>query len=79
MRMTIDVPDGLGQQAMHRASQRGCTFTALVVEGLHRVLAETPPESVPLLPTWGDGTGKVLVDLSDRDAVYEVLNSDGLR
>ena len=37
MRTTINLPEGLGEEAKRHAAQRWCTFTARVVEGLHLV------------------------------------------
>ena len=36
MRTTINLPEGLGEEAKRHAAQRGCTFTALVVEASDR-------------------------------------------
>ena len=80
MRTTINLPDGLGEEAKRRAAERGCTFTALVVEGLHLVL-RTPDalgQSMEL-PRYGAGSGRLLVDLTDKTAVGEALDADGLR
>lgn len=80
MRTTINLPDGLGEEAKRRAAQRGCTFTALVVEGLHLVLrgsAEGRPSAE--LPHYGGAGGRLLVDLTDKTAVGEALDADGLR
>ena len=38
----------------------------------------TPTRHVPL-PTFGDPTQHPLVDLSDKDALWEMLDSDGYR
>ncbi len=80
MRTTINLPNSLGEEAKRRASERGCTFTALVVEGLHLVLGGSAHKSpsVPL-PRHGGAGGQLLVDLSDKSAVAEALDADGLR
>lgn len=80
MRTTINLPDGLGEEAKRRAAERGCTFTALVVEGLHMVLRGAPEGSPPAeLPRYGGAGGRLLADLADRAAVAEALDADGLR
>lgn len=63
-----------------RAAAESRTFTSLVEEGLRSVLAE-PDESVGAtrLPAYGEPGGKVLVDLTGRDALWEVLDADGAR
>ncbi len=80
MRTTINLPEGLGEEAKRHAAQRGCTFTALVVEGLHLVL-RNPVEGAPLgeLPRHGGSGGHLLVDLTDKTAVGEALDADGIR
>ena len=80
MRTTINLPDSLGEDAKRRAAERGCTFTALVVEGLHLVLRDAPGEgpSAPL-PRYGGSGGQLLIDLSDKSAVAEALDADGIR
>lgn len=79
MRTTINLPDGLGEEAKRQAARRGCTFTALVVEGLHLVLGS--PVEGPRnqeLPRYG-GDGSLLVDLADKTALAEALDADGTR
>ncbi len=78
MRTTINLPEGLGEEAKRYAAQRGCTFTALVVEGLQLVVhgsAERGPRRE--LPSYG--SGHLLVDLTDKEAVGEALDADGVR
>lgn len=80
MRTTINLPDGLAEAAKARAAEQGTTFTNLVIDGLRRVLDDDPTGvDVPELPVRGDPEGRPLVDLSDRDAVAEALDADGLR
>ncbi len=74
MRTTINLPDGLAEAAKRRAAATGQTFTSLVEAGLRHVLAE-PDESMTItLPTFGHPDGKVLVDLTDRDAVWATFD-----
>ncbi len=82
MRTTLNLPDALAEEVRRRAAAEGRTFTSLVVEGLRAVLAksEAPPVGpAPRLPTSGRPGGRVLVDLADRDAVWDVLDTDGPR
>lgn len=80
MRTTINLPEGLGEEAKRYAAQRGCTFTALVVEGLQLVL-HPPAEDRPprRLPRYGGAGGRLLVDLTDKEAVADALDADGVR
>lgn len=79
MRTTINVPDALGRAAKRRAAKEGRTFTSLVEEGLRTVLAEEPRRSSKPLPTSGDPNGKFLIDILDKDALWEALDADGAR
>ena len=77
MKTTINLPDGLVEQAKQRAAERGCTFTTLVTEGLHLVLQPASAATRAPLPTWGNKGDRVLVDIDDPDAVWDALDSDG--
>ena len=77
MKTTINLPDGLADMAKRRAAERGCTFTALVVEGLHHVLSEVSEVRRTPLPTWGGASDQVLVDPADKDALGSALDADG--
>ncbi len=80
MRTTINLPDGLGEEAKRQAARRGCTFTALVVEGLHLALHGPAESGSPAeLPRYGGTGGRLLVDLADKSASAEALDADGLR
>lgn len=79
MRTTINLPDALGEAAKRRAARDGRTLTSLVEEGLRRVLADEPQPEARELPAHGDPGGRFLVDPSDRDALWSVLDGDGLR
>ncbi len=80
MRTTINLPDGLGEEAKRRAAERGCTFTSLIVEGLHLVLHKSSGSEAMLdFPRHGGTGGQLLVSLADKAAVAEALDADGLR
>ncbi|MGH3905809.1 MAG: hypothetical protein ACRDTE_16730 [Pseudonocardiaceae bacterium] len=79
MRTTLNLPDGLVDQAKARATASGRTFTSLVEEGLRLVLEhqDIPHPATPEpLPAYGQPGGRILVDLTDRDAVWAVLDED---
>ena len=80
MRTTINLPDGLAEAAKARAAAKGTTFTSLVEEGLRTVLEreEALPASEPL-PAYGDPKAAVLIDLTDRDVLWDALDADGPR
>jgi hypothetical protein len=74
MRTTLNLPDALVEEAKRRALSQGRTLTSLVEEGLHAVLATAESAPAVALPRHGSGTGRVLVDLLDRDAVEAALD-----
>ncbi|HEY2765055.1 MAG TPA: hypothetical protein VGJ13_13785 [Pseudonocardiaceae bacterium] len=75
MRTTLNLPDGLVEQAKAQAASSGRTFTSLVEEGLRLVLEQLDvPITCEPLPTYGQPEGRILVDLADRDAVWAVLD-----
>jgi hypothetical protein len=80
MRTTLTLPDALAEAAKARAAQEGRSLTGLVEDGLRTVLARASgPGTAATLPTYGDPDGHILVDLTDRDAVWGALDADGLR
>ncbi len=76
IRTTLNLPDGLVAQAKTHAAASGQTLTSLVEEGLRLVLQqhEVPyPVAPEPLPAFGQPEGRILVDLTDRDAVWAAL------
>ena len=82
MRTTINLPDALAERAKQRAASEGRTFTSLVEEGLTTVL-DRPVEvadPLPPLPTSGHPMGPLLVDITDKDALWDLFDKkDGWR
>jgi plasmid stability protein len=80
MRTTINLPDALAEAVKRRAAEQGRTFTSLVEEGLRTVLeAEPEPHAPTALPAYGEPSGRFVVDLSDREALWSALDADGVR
>ncbi len=80
MRTTLNLPDALVEAVRARATAEGRTFTSVLEEALRGFLARGPATAEPVkLPTFGDPDGQLLVDLSDRDAVWAALDADGPR
>ncbi len=77
MRTTLNVDDGLLQEAKRRAVEEQRTLTSLVEEGLRRVLAPAPARGERIrLPTFrGDGT-QPGVDLADWESVQQAAYAD---
>lgn len=80
MRTTINLPDGLAEAAKAKAKAQGTTFTSLVEEGLRAVLErEDETAASEPLPAYGDPDATILIDLTDREAIWEALDADGPR
>jgi len=79
MRTTINLPDALAAEAKARAAAEGRTFTSLVEEGLRSVLTGDDPQpggGPEPLPAFGDAEHALLVDLTDREALWAALEAD---
>ena len=64
----------------YEESRRDTTVSALVEEGLRHILEPSLPdeqEDLPPLPTWD--SGGALVDVANREELYEVLAADSNR
>ena len=77
MKTTLDIDDSLMQALREEAERRGTTMSALVEAGLRRILfvdpaAETSSDPLPPLPTRPGG--ELLVDVSNRDELYEAMD-----
>ena len=80
MKTTLEIDDGLAQQLREEASRRDTTVSALVEEGLRHILEPSLPdeqEDLLLLPTWD--SGGALVDVANREELYEVLDAGSNR
>ncbi len=80
MKTTLNIEESVMRRLREEAARRGTTMSALVEAGLRRVLAEPeePPggqrDTLPPLPTWK--SGGLLVDISNREELYRVLDDD---
>lgn len=86
METTFDINENLLQRLREVANRRGTTASALVEAGIFRILGEeletatekATAESLPKLPTWH--FGEMLVDISNREELYRVMDGhDGFR
>ena len=76
MKATLTIDDSVMQRLREEAARRGTTMSALVEAGLRSILAnpegdEEPTEDLPPLPSWD--SGGFLVDISNRDELYRVM------
>lgn len=79
METTLTLDDAVVRELREEATQRGTTLSALVEAAVRRILAERPapkqePDELPPLPTWNGGMP--LVDVADREALYEVIDAE---
>lgn len=76
MRTTLNLADALVEEAKERAATEGRTLTSLIEEGLRLVLDIERPKRSIRLPIHDDADDRVLVDILDRDALWETLDAD---
>ena len=76
MKTTLVIDDGIMRRIKEEAARRKTTISAMVEAALRKMLETPPPERQKLrpLPTF-DGGG-ALVDISDRDALYEAMERE---
>lgn len=82
-RTTVRLPDDLVCHAKRRAAAQGRTLTALIEEGLRRVLDEraNPIAAERILPPISTATGGVLpgIDINDSAALQEMDDLESAR
>ena len=75
MKTTLNIDDGVMERLKAEAARRRTTMSALVEEGIRLVLQEPgrPARAeLPPLPTFH--SGGYYVDISDREALYRVMD-----
>jgi hypothetical protein len=82
-RTTVRLPDDLVRRAKRKAAAEGRSLTALIEEGLRRVLSERRPigGGDRVLPPVSSATGGLMpgVDLDDSAALQEMDDADAAR
>ncbi len=82
-RTTVRLSDELMRRAKRKAAQEGRTLTALIEEGLRRVVSDKPglAKAERVLPRISKATGGLLpgADLSDQAALQEADDLDYAR
>ena len=76
---TLSIDDALMRRLREEAARRQTTMSELVEDGLRRVLTEPtsgdgPTDTLAPLPVWR--AGRPSVDISDRDALYRVMEGE---
>lgn len=75
MKTTLVLPDPIADRLKAEASARGTSMSAVVVEALRRLFDAPPAKRTPYqLPTFD--MGPLLVDIANREALYDVLDRD---
>ena len=79
MKTTLNIDDTVMRRLREEAVRRGTTMSALVEAALRRILDEPSPshgrrDELPPLPTWN--SGGLLVDVSNREELYRVMDRD---
>jgi hypothetical protein len=75
MKTTLIIPDPVLRDLKRHAAKRGTTMSELAAELLRKGLADRPkPPRLPPLPSFN--AGPLLVDVANRDALYDVLDAE---
>ena len=75
MKATLIIPDPVFRELKRHAAKRGTTMSELAAELLRKGLTDRPkPPRLPPLPSFNGG--RLLVDVANRDALYDVLDAE---
>jgi hypothetical protein len=77
-RTTVRLPEGLVRRAKRKAATEGRTLTALIEDGLRRVLNEREGDAKRILPPVSKAKGGVMpgIDLNHTSALQEMDDLD---
>jgi hypothetical protein len=72
MKTTLNIDDSVMRRLKQEAARRGCTMSEMVESALRRLLtAKGAPRPLPPLPAFKSGGS--LVEIADRNALYEAM------
>jgi len=72
MKTTLNIDDSVMAHLKREAARRGCTMSELVESALRLLLrSQKKSAKLPPLPTFK--SGGPLVDIADRDAIYQAM------
>jgi hypothetical protein len=75
MKATLVIPDPVIRDLKRHAAKRGTTMSELATELLRKGLPDRPKAPrLPPLPSFD--AGRLLVDVANRDALYDVLDAE---
>jgi hypothetical protein len=72
MKTTLNIDSTVMAQLKHEAARQGRTMSELVETAL-RMLFRSPKKQTPLQPLPTFQSGGTLVDVADRDALYQAM------
>lgn len=72
MKTTLNIDDSVMARLKQEAARRGCTMSELVESAL-RVLLDAKEAPRPLAPLPSFKSGGALVEVADRDALYQAM------
>ena len=78
MKTTLNLNEQVLRRSKEYASRRGMTLTAFVEDAMRAKLAQTQPQEQPfkLVLRRGQGSSPPNVDISDREALYDVMDKE---
>jgi hypothetical protein len=74
MKTTLVLDDALVAQVRQQAKERGVSMSSIVEEAIFRMLTEKPAAGHPPLDLPSFNSGGYLVDITDRNAMYDALD-----
>lgn len=74
MKTTLVLDDALVDRVRERAKERGVSMSSIVEEAIVRMLTEKAPPNHPPLELPSFNSGGYLVDITDRNAMYDALD-----
>jgi Ribbon-helix-helix protein, copG family len=75
MKTTLEIEGSVMRRLKERAAREGTTLSEIVEGALRAYLKELDqPKELPPLPTWN--SGGFLVDIDDRNALYDAMDED---
>jgi hypothetical protein len=75
MKLRLNIADALQVRLKREAARQGCTMSELVETALRRYLEQRKRE-LPPLPKF---SSEMLIDVDNREALYEAMDGDELR
>jgi len=73
MKTTLIVNDTIMKRLKAEAARQGRTISELVESALRQLLDAPPPKQAKLPPLPSYNLGGALVDIADRDALYQAM------